>query len=184
MLVQTILLGIQLLVLTIPGSQPFQERFKSLMMSEHSQQVEESKHQNSQESYKIMKYQTYVYPTSDEKDPVYELKAGKIIKILGEKNEWYQIEFFRYAEPVEGKKWIKKNAVVNYDPRLAKEGYLKAGAVIFDEEGVFKEEGNQNTIFILSERGEFFEIEAPGGIWGFINKSDFVPNPFGKFIHQ
>lgn len=118
-------------------------------------------------------------PTSD--SAMYDLNPGKVVKLVAETEEWYQIEFFAYAEPIEGEKWVKKEVLAEYDPQLVKEGYLKQDALIYDEQGIVKERGQHNTIFIVGEKGDLYEINAPGGIWGFIRKADFVPNPFRKF---
>ncbi|MGC5323889.1 hypothetical protein [Brevibacillus sp. SYSU BS000544] len=155
------------------------------LSSETNQQVNQKSPSNvpvkQKENYMVVKKQAFVYPTTNEGKELFPLEVGKVVKVEEAQEEWYQIEFFPYAEPIEGEKWVKKEALAEYDPQLVKEGYLKQDALIYDEQGIVKEKGQRNIIFIVGEKGDLYEINAPGGIWGFIRKSDFEPNPFRKF---
>ncbi|NGQ97011.1 hypothetical protein G3578_17755 [Brevibacillus sp. SYP-B805] len=109
----------------------------------------------------------------------YVLEPGTVVRVTGAFGDWVQADITMYAEPMVGEKWIAKEHLTAYDPALAREGRLRRDAVRYDENGAPVNESHRDfPVRIIGERAEMYQIIAPGGISGYIKKSDFVPDPF------
>lgn len=119
-----------------------------------------------------------LYP--DEAKPSgFELQAGKVVQITREYRDWVGIELFAYDTPYLGEKWVPKSDLAAWDPNRAREGVLREGAQVFNEKGGAKDPPPASgPIWIEREQSNRYQIIAPGGYTGYIEKSDFVPNPF------
>jgi SH3-like domain-containing protein len=125
--------------------------------------------------------QYYLYPGEADRT-ANQLDKGSVVQIQKEFQDWYGIEFINYAEPMEGDKWIKKDALKPYEAEQAREGYAwnnRNGIVIYNERNEEKEYWDiPLPVVILSEMDEMYEIGSTGGNHGWIHKRDFIPNPF------
>ncbi|MBD2862962.1 hypothetical protein [Paenibacillus oceani] len=119
-----------------------------------------------------------LYP--DEAKPSgFELPAGKVVQVTREYRNWANIRLFTYDTPYTGEKWVPKSALAAFDPASAREGTLREGAGVYTEKGGAKERPpSPGPIWIEREAGSRYVIIAPGGYTGYIEKADFVPNPF------
>lgn len=109
----------------------------------------------------------------------FELWPWKVVQVTKEYGDWAAVTVKTYDSPYFGDKWVPKAALTAYDPAKAKEGVMKKGALVFDENG--KEKGSPSegaSIYIEGESKGRYRIIAAGGYGGFIDKKDFVPNPF------
>lgn len=126
----------------------------------------------------------YAYPNTDAPTG-YELPSGKIVRILAEYEDWVNVDFMLYAEPMSGDKWIPKHALSSeFDRQLAKEGFVRfagIGSYIYSDEAGMQPKEHITTlvaVFIEEETDATYRISAPGGRSGYIRKTDFIPNPF------
>jgi hypothetical protein len=104
----------------------------------------------------------------------YEFEAGKVVRVFKEFGEWVCVSFINYAEPNYGDFWVMKKDLIAWDPKKAKEGLLRKGAINKYENSVIE----RNPIRIAGEKAGKYEIRSIGGFSGEIDKEDFVPNPF------
>lgn len=124
---------------------------------------------------KIVKYS--LYPGEPEPSG-FELWAGKVVRVHKTYEDWVAVAVITYDSFYVGDKWLPKSALIPYDPTAAKEGRLKQGAAVYDEKGRTKDPLSSDPIFIEGESNGRYRISSTGGYTGYIEKPDFVPNPF------
>lgn len=129
----------------------------------------------------------YLVPElSDEFTDALTLEKGQVVKIIREYSDWYNVEFVHYEAMNPGERWIKKESTTLYDLKKCKEGRIKVGSIIYNNDfSIFKDEENDDgTVMINSIANNpdtnevFYEVTGPGGFYGLIKESDFLPNPF------
>ncbi|WP_379138493.1 hypothetical protein [Paenibacillus sp. sgz500958] len=128
----------------------------------------------------------YLFPGSTASDPL-PLDDWRVVQVVGEYNngEWLRIEFKMFEAGVMGDRWMKASDLRAYDPKLAKEGRLKAEALIYDESGSPTGDRSSNLVMVtepttISGKGDFYFFYAPGGLYGLVKQEDFIPNPFSE----
>jgi hypothetical protein len=109
----------------------------------------------------------------------FKLGAGKAVRIFKEYREWVCVEIATYDQPYGGEFWLRKSELMDWNPGLAKEGILREGADVRDNEGDPIQLGSLSSVSIeeVLEDGRY-RIRAAGGFVGFIQAQDFIPNPF------
>jgi hypothetical protein len=120
-----------------------------------------------------------IYP--GERDPSgFELWPWKVVQVIKEYGDWVAVAIKTYDSPYFGDKWVPKTSLTPYNPAKAKEGILRNGAAVFDENGKETQDRppESASIFIEGETNGRYRIIAAGGYQAFINKTDFTPNPF------
>ncbi|XEC95793.1 hypothetical protein AB6A23_04270 [Paenibacillus tarimensis] len=115
-----------------------------------------------------------------EKEPSgFELQAGKVVQVYKEYQDWVCIRIITYDQPYEGDKWVRTTELVAWDPAKAKEGKVRPGAVVRRESGEEEALPIANPVYIQEEMNDDrYRIGSAGGLTGFIDKKDFIPNPF------
>ncbi|MBC7075584.1 MAG: hypothetical protein H5T98_05860 [Syntrophomonadaceae bacterium] len=116
----------------------------------------------------------YLYPS--EKEPSgFLLEPGKVVHVIKEYEDWYSVDLMTYDQPYVGDKWIKKAFLSDFNPKLAKEGYV---------EGSKLGQGMPTTcVLICGEKDSMYEVSAAGGLTATIKKEDFNPNPY-EYLRQ
>lgn len=109
----------------------------------------------------------------------FKLGVGKVVRIYKEYQEWVCIEISTYDQPYGGEFWLRKSELSDWDPGLAKEGILREGADVRDNEGDPLQLGSLSSVIIeeVLEDGRY-RIGAAGGFVGYIQAQDFIANPF------
>jgi len=107
------------------------------------------------------------------------LEPGKVVRVTGKYEDWLRVDFITYDSPYGGDAWVPAAVLAPYDPALAREGYLREGAAVYEESGAVKD-GTTNPVMIAPEpeADGRYRIDSIGGYTGLIDKDDFVPNPF------
>ncbi|MDQ6418820.1 hypothetical protein RB620_05140 [Paenibacillus sp. LHD-117] len=109
----------------------------------------------------------------------FELASGKVVRVTKEYEDWVCIDMITYDQPYGGEFWVKKTELDAWNPTLAKEGVLRQGAIVLGEDGGKIELSAFNPIVVQEKREDGrYRIGAAGGFAGYIEESDFVPNPF------
>ncbi|TJY40812.1 hypothetical protein E5161_16875 [Cohnella pontilimi] len=117
----------------------------------------------------------------------FELEPGKVVQVTGQFEQWVRVNIITYDSPNNGDKWVPKSALTDWDPSKAREGFLRPGAKIYDEQGnaIGDVPGNNPIQINPVYSGNRYPMSSAGGFSGYINNKDFVPNPFrydnGKF---
>lgn len=110
----------------------------------------------------------------------YELFAGKVVQVTQTSGEWVKVNIFTYDGPYDGDIWLPKKVLTQWEAAKAQEGRLREGANVYAENGSMIKAPSNTPIRIEESSGERYRISAPGGFTGFIDKADFLPNPFSK----
>lgn len=118
-----------------------------------------------------------LYPNEEEPYGL-QLESGQVVQIYKQFGDWVNVRAMINDGLYPGDKWIKKQHLTEFDMMLAKEGVLKLGSKIYDENGLVKEEKSGFPLSITGERENMFSFWAPNGQTGYILKEDFEPNPF------
>ncbi|QGQ95556.1 hypothetical protein EHS13_12025 [Paenibacillus psychroresistens] len=100
-------------------------------------------------------------------------RAGKVVQVYKEFEEWVCVNFINYAEPNYGDFWVLKKDLIPWDPKKAREGNLKTGAST-----KYADLQENDRIQINNESDDTYEVNAAGGVTEVIYKADFIPNPF------
>jgi ketosteroid isomerase-like protein len=116
----------------------------------------------------------------------YELEPGKVVQVTGRSGDWRRVNIISYDSPNTGEKWVPASALTEWDPAKAKEGLLKPGAVIYNEQGEVSADVRDlmDPIRIVSENEARYQISSAGGFSGYIDKQDFEPGPFLRVVEQ
>lgn len=133
---------------------------------------------------KPVKYRMY---PGEQTPSGFELWAGKVVQVVGRYEHWLEINVVTYDSPYMENKWVRDDELVPYEDNMANEGYLGFQDVpLYDENGKVTQKITPiTTVYIEGEQGDRYRIIAAGGISGYIDKKDFVPNPFSiQFIDQ
>ncbi|MEK3884282.1 hypothetical protein [Paenibacillus sp. PL2-23] len=111
--------------------------------------------------------------------PPYRLEPGKVVRVMKEYENWVSIDIVTYDQPFGGEMWVEKAELDPWHPDLAKEGILRQGAMVFNEDGSTEELSLFNVVMVEEKlsNGQY-RISAPGGLNGYMDARDFVPNPF------
>ncbi len=127
---------------------------------------------------KPVKYRSY----PEEPEPSgFELWQGKVVQVVSTYGEdWVEIEVVTYDSPYAGNKWVRKDELIPYEESKAMEGFVFAPDVtLYDEKGTALQVLPILTnLYIEGERGNRYKVIAGGGISGYLDKIDFVANPF------
>ncbi|MBW5446023.1 hypothetical protein GE107_08110 [Cohnella sp. CFH 77786] len=126
-----------------------------------------------------------MYP-GEPKPSGFELEPGKVLQVTARYGEWMRVNIVTYDSPYAGDKWVPASALEAWDPAKAKEGFLKPGATVYREDGqTIDAPPALEPIWIQGEVGGRYQFHAPGGYIGYVDKKDFIPNPFAyKVIDQ
>jgi len=126
-----------------------------------------------------------LYP--DELKPQgFELWEGKVVQVVKTLGDWVAVKIITYDSPYMGDKWLRKDELIAYDVSRAREGYCNLNTVLYDENGVAGEQIlGLDMLYIKGEQDGRYHITVAGGISGYIDKADFIPNPFSlKIVNQ
>lgn len=130
-----------------------------------------------------------LYP--DEPTPSgFELWAGKVVNVIRTfGDDWLEIQVVTYDSPYMENKWVRKDELIPYEDGKAKEGLVypsRQTVTLYDENGEAQQELPALTpVYIEGEQGDRYRVTAGGGMNGYMNKEDFLPNPFSlKVIDQ
>ncbi|MFD0674794.1 hypothetical protein [Cohnella sp. GCM10027633] len=144
------------------------------------------------ESYPMIvdKPVTYrLYP--DEPTPSgFELWAGKVVNVIRTfGDDWLEIQVVTYDSPYMENKWVRKDELIPYEDGKAKEGLVypsRQTVTLYNVNGEAQQElPPLTTVYIEGEQGDRYRVTAGGGVGGYMNKEDFLPNPFSmKVIDQ
>lgn len=118
-----------------------------------------------------------LYPNEVEPYGV-ELEPGKVVQVYKQLGDWVNVRALLKDNSYVGDKWIKTQHLTEFDDVLAKEGVLKLGAKIVNENGIVIEESSGFPVSITGEKENMYSFWAPNGKAGYIYKEDFEPNPF------
>lgn len=126
----------------------------------------------------------YLYPGSTEFDAL-PLDHWRVVRVVAEYDggTWVKVDFRLFDAAYFGDRWMKVSDLQPYDAKLAKEGQISQGTVIYDESGNPTTDRNFGTIIIhdevtLSGKGTFYRVSGPGGFSGLIKQEDFIADPF------
>ncbi|MFC5530043.1 hypothetical protein [Cohnella yongneupensis] len=118
----------------------------------------------------------------------FELWSGKVVHVVREYEGWVEIIVVTYDSPYVENKWVRKDELIPYDETKAKEGLvfrkeMKGNIVpkfiLYDETGKETQELPALTrVYIQGEKNGRYWITAGGGLSGYLDKKDFIPNPF------
>lgn len=125
-----------------------------------------------------------LYP--DEPTPSgFELWAGKVVNVVRTYgDDWLEIEIITYDSPYLENKWLRKDELIPYEASKAREGYTSHLAILYDENGRELQSLPLITyVYINGEQGDRYWVTAGGGISGYIDKTDFIPDPFSFSIN-
>lgn len=126
---------------------------------------------------KPVKYRLY---PGEQTPSGFELWAGKVVQVVGRYEDWLEINVVTYDSPYMENKWVRQDELIPYEDNMANEGYVGLQeAPLYDENGKVTQKITPITnVYIEGEQGDRYRIIAAGGISGYIDKKDFVPNPF------
>lgn len=133
---------------------------------------------------KPVKYRMY---PGEQTPSGFELWAGKVVQVVGRYENWLEINVVTYDSPYAENKWVREDELIPYEDNMANEGYTGMQDVpLYDEDGKETQKITPITyVYIEGEQGDRYRIIAAGGISGYIDKEDFVPNPFSfKVVDQ
>jgi len=118
----------------------------------------------------------------------FELWEGKVVQVVQELGDWVAVNIVTYDSPYAGDKWLRKSELAVYDGSKAREGYVFFSAAggtddpqvkLYDESGKLQQElPGFTTLYIEGEQDGRYRVIASGGRSGYIDKADFIPNPF------
>jgi len=121
----------------------------------------------------------------------FELWPGKVVQVVATFGNWVEVNFVTYDSPYAENKWMMLNdgTLVPYEDDKAKEGYVyPAGETtpLYDENGAKQDELRPLTnVYIRGELGDRYLVTAAGGVSGYMEKTDFRPNPYSiKVVDQ
>jgi hypothetical protein len=124
----------------------------------------------------------YLYPDEEQPDS-YTLTEGRIVKVKREFQVWVEVDFTLYEAAIWGDRWVRKDSLIAFDTMLAKEGLVQPGATIYNEQGEARKDSWNGAAMVQRELifekiGIVYDCYGPGGMHGFIQKADFIPDPF------
>ncbi len=111
----------------------------------------------------------------------FELWKGKVVQVVSKYgDEWVEINVVTYDSPSGGNKWVRLDELIPYEESKAKEGFVFApDAMLYGEKG---EELQLlpvlTNVYIEGEQGSRYKVIAGGGIRGYLEKIDFIADPF------
>ncbi|WEK54304.1 MAG: hypothetical protein P0Y55_17445 [Candidatus Cohnella colombiensis] len=119
------------------------------------------------------------YP--DEPEPHgFVLWRGKVVQVVKEfGDDWVAVREMTYDSPYVGDKWLRRSDLQTYDKEKAREGYVDDLVQLYDETGkATMKLSFLAPVYINDEVGDRYLITSTGGVSGYMNKADFIPNPF------
>jgi hypothetical protein len=132
------------------------------------------------------KTKLYLTPENSENNTDdYYLEEGQAVEVVKKYKDWYNVKFILYDYSNTGDRWIESKYVTDYSDDKCKEGKIKQGCEIYDNEfNVIPGETFKGAVRILDQLNKpntndrFYLVSGAGGFSGLIKKGDFVPNPF------
>lgn len=121
-----------------------------------------------------------LYPEEPEPSG-FELWPGKVVQVVSKYgDDWVEVNVVTYDSPYAGSKWVRIDELIPYEESKAKEGFVFApDAMLYDEKGAAQQVLPVLTnVYIEGEQGDRYKVIASGGINGYLDKMDFVANPF------
>ena len=126
-----------------------------------------------------------LYPEEESPDFGDSVNYGTVVQVVKKYKDWYNVNFVHYEAANWGDRWIRSDALIEYNPEIATEGCIKEGAKIYNEKFELTKDENYDNANVRISTGiedskgnTYYRFNGIAGTTGFIKKDDFIPNPF------